>query len=145
MSVHPSPKNLAKEFVRRVVPKRQQPSKHKLPSGEFPQVVKDRMFARAHGVCELDGCGPVEVYHHRAPRGAGGTSLPWIGKAANGLGVSHSCHDLIENARHRSYVNGWLIRRNGLKKAEQVHVRYRGAYVLLGDDGSISPIEGATP
>lgn len=145
MSVHPNAKNLTQDIVRRLA--KRQPRRPKPTPDGFPERVKDIIRARAKGVCELDGCGPVEVIHHRAPRGNGGTSLPWINRASNGLGLSNHCHDWVEgrltgSSRHTSYVNGWLVARNGNAIAFDVPVLYRGRTVLLRDNGDVVSIEG---
>jgi hypothetical protein len=146
MTVHPTPLNLAKDVARQAWPKRQ-PRRPK-PASEFPKSVKELMWTRSGGLCELDGCGPVEVFHHRAPRGRGGSSLAWINRAANGLGLSNRCHDRVEgrltdSSRVTSYVNGWLVRRNSHTIAADVHVLYRGRLVALTDDGQVRSLGGA--
>lgn len=115
--------------------------KPRQPEG-FSASVKDTICARSGGACERDECGPAEVYHHRRARGAGGTSLPWVNRAANGLHVSNACHLGIELNRTRSYMNGWLVSMLGTVMSADVPVLYRGRFVLLRDDGSIRPIEG---
>lgn len=139
MSVNPR----IRDVVRQSWPKRQ-PRRHSKPATEFSKAVKEIMLARSGGLCELDGCGPVEAYHHRAPRGRGGSSLPWIGLAANGFAISNACHDRIESDRLVAKDNGWLVPRNGTKTAADSKVLRRGQWVLLADDGSFSPapIEG---
>jgi hypothetical protein len=148
MTVHPTAKNLAKDVARQMWPKRQ--PRPRKTSTEFPKKVRDLIWARSGGLCEIDACGPVQVFHHRAPRGNGGSSLGWIGRAANGLGLSNRCHDRVEgklpdSSRVTSYVNGWLVRRNGNTIAADVHVLYRGRLVVLTDaGGEPRPIEGDT-
>lgn len=141
MSISPR----VRDVVRQEWAKRQ-PRRPK-PATEFVKAVKEILLARSGGLCELDSCGPIEVYHHRAPRGRGGSSLAWIGKAANGLALSNRCHDVAEgrlpdSSRVTSYANGWLVRRNGDKQSADVPVLYRGRWVLLGDDGSVRPVGG---
>lgn len=103
----------------------------------FSEDVKQIVSWRSHGMCELDFCGPAVQYHHRAPRGAGGTRLEWVNGAANGLHVSLACHARIESDREVAKDNGWLIPRNGLQVASEVPVLRRGRLVLLCDDGQI--------
>lgn len=129
MTVHPSAKNLAKSALRR--PKR--------PQG-FPKKVKDIMGTRSGGMCEIDNCGPIFEWHHRGPRALGGTSAPWVNRAANGLGLASRCHRRVESNRAKAYENGWLVRRNGSQTAAEVPVLYRGRWVLLTDDGGVNPI-----
>jgi 5-methylcytosine-specific restriction protein A len=105
----------------------------------FGPAAKALILARSSGICELDACGPVEHYHHRAPRGAGGTSLDWINRPANCLALSARCHNRVEQNRNTAYENGWLIPRNQQPIAEEKAVLYRGRRVLLSDDGSLIP------
>lgn len=143
MTVHPSPKNLARDIARQVWPKRQPRRPKPNPDG-FPKRVRDIIDRRSGGMCELDACGPAVVRHHRAPRGRGGTSLPWINEAANSLHLAAACHDRIESDRLVAKDNGWLVPRNGTETAADSKVLRRGRWVLLADDGSFSPapIEG---
>jgi len=105
----------------------------------FPPKVKAIIARRSQGLCELDSCGPAEHFHHRAPRGAGGTSLPWINRAANGLHLAARCHDRIEQNRNTAYENGWLIPRNQVPIAVEKPVLYRGRWVRLTDHGLAIP------
>lgn len=78
---------------------------------------------RAAGCCELcgrllhDGYEWLEVhsFHHRQPRGAGGTSLAEVNSPANllllcGTGTE-GCHGFIEAHRTSAEAEGWLVRR----------------------------------
>lgn len=140
MSVHPSPKNLARDVVRQVWPKRQ-PRRPK-PRPGFSEAVRQDISRRSAGMCELDFCGPADHYHHRAPRGRGGSSLEWVNLPANGLHVALACHDRIERNRAAAYENGWLVRRNGQLTAAEVKVRLCGHWVLLDNDGGARVIGG---
>ncbi|MGV9540880.1 hypothetical protein ACWDSF_06105 [Nocardia beijingensis] len=132
MTVHPSAKNLVKETWKR---RKSKPG--------FSATVKATIGARSGGLCELFvGCGAAVQYHHRAPRGAGGTSLPWVNQAANGLHVCRRHHDFIEAQRALAYAKGWLVARNGSLTAAEVPVLYRGRWVLLTDDGRVEPAGG---
>ncbi|MEU2013065.1 hypothetical protein [Nocardia sp. NPDC019302] len=135
MAVHPNPRNL----VRQMLPKRQPRTKK---SNGFSTIAKQDISHRSHGMCELDFCGPAEQFHHRAPRGRGGTSLEWVNGPANALHVASRCHERIERNRAEAYENGWLVRRNGSQTATEVPALYRGRWVLLDDRGGVTPIEG---
>lgn len=104
------------------------------PDTGFPESVKRFVRARSGGICELDSCGPADHFHHRAPRGSGGSDLAWINGAANCLFVSWRCHYRIEMHRATSYENGWLVRRNGIETAAAVEVLYRGRRAFLVDE-----------
>lgn len=137
-------------FVRRAWPKRQPPREKKTskayrPPEGFPKRVQDEIIVpRSGGICELDGCGRAVWFHHRRPRGCGGTSLEWVNRAANCLHVSDACHQLVEGRTHGSsrkwsLALGWLISQNSDVIAADIKVFYRGRWVLLADDGSVSP------
>lgn len=137
--------NIERKMLPKVQPRKLRESrsaKKPAPQG-FPASVKETVRARSGGICELDSCGAAQVLHHRRPRGAGGTSLPWVNRAANALHLSDACHtDRVEAHRHRAYVNGWLVSMLGSAKSADVPVLYRGRWVLLRDDGSVKPLEG---
>ncbi|WP_227979938.1 hypothetical protein [Nocardia spumae] len=143
MTVHPSARNLVRQMLPKVQPRRPKPNRD-----GFPAAVKAIVEARSGGICERDGCGPAEVIHHRRPRGAGGTSLPWVNQAANGFHVSNACHDWIEGrdpawSRIASADVGWLVSQHSGRTASEVPVLYRGRWVNLTDDGEVHPIGGA--
>jgi hypothetical protein len=142
MSIQRNPSNVARDIARQMWPKRQ-PRRPKPNRDGFPERVKQDISRRSAGMCELDFCGPADHYHHRAPRGAGGTRLAWVNAAANALHVALPCHARIEAYRSTSYANGWLVARNGNSTAAEVPVLYRGRWVNLADDGSSHPIGGA--
>lgn len=127
---------------RRMLPKVQKPLRTARPAKKpgFTDAVKKAVDTRSKGLCERDSCGPIAQYHHRAPRGLGGTSLPWVNQATNAFGVSLACHAYIEAHRTEAYVNGWLVARNGPKRSADVPILYRGRWALLADDGSMKPI-----
>ncbi|MFE7799056.1 hypothetical protein [Nocardia sp. NPDC057440] len=141
MTIQRRPSNIAREFVRRAVPKKQPQTPKPNPDG-FPEPVKHIIRARSGGICELDSCGVAQVIHHRRPRGVGGTSLGWVNHAANALHLADACHLRIELHRTEAYCNGWLVSQLGDKQSADVPVLYRGRWVLLDDRGGITPIEG---
>lgn len=134
-------------FERRMLPKVQPRTLRKSRPAKkpgFTDAVKKTVDTRAKGLCERDSCGPIEQYHHRAPRGLGGTSLPWVNKPANAFGVSTTCHAYIEAHRMEAYAMGWLVARNGPKESSEVPIMYRGRRVLLRDEGQPEPIAGGS-
>lgn len=133
MSVNPRVRDVVRQWPKR------QPRRPKLKPG-FPKPVIDIMDVRSGGLCEIDLCGPVCEWHHRGPRALGGTRAGWVNRAANGLGLAADCHRRVESNRTQAYMNGWLVARNGIRTADQVPVLYRDAWVLLGDDGSVTPV-----
>lgn len=111
-------------------------------SSGFSEAVRQIISRRSAGMCELDFCGPAEQYHHRAPRQIGGTRVEWVNAAANALHVSLGCHNRIERWRSESLDNGWLVSRIATAVAAEVPVLYRGRWVLLSDDGRVTPATG---
>lgn len=109
-------------------------------SGEFPPEVLSIVTARSGGLCEV--CGdPAWDVHHRHPRKAGSTKRGWIALASNALAVCRMDHNLIESRRTLAYLLGWLVREGCDPSCAPV--LYRGERVLLGDDGSVTPVKEA--
>lgn len=138
------------EFMRRILPKKpprpqaaERESKTKKtyhPPTGFPDTVKRLVARRSGGLCELDGCGEAVWFHHRRPRGTGGTSLEWVNRAANCLHLSDECHRWVEgippeSSRTRSEVLGWLVPKNRDVRAADIEVLYRGRFMFLTDTG----------
>lgn len=104
----------------------------------FSQTTRRIVRERAAGKCELCGLPcPVGHYHHRKPRGMGGTKRIEASGAANCLLVHPTCHRDIEMARHRSLENGWLVRQS--ETPSQVRVKRFDGWTLLSDDGTLTP------
>ena len=120
--------------------------------------VDEQVIARDLGCCVR--CGKHVAHlergfawsiHHRRPRGKGGTSLAWVGAAANlivlcGSGTT-GCHGWIESHRADARADGHLVPLNGIVRADEVAVRHAGlGLVLLTDEGGWRPVEeGPTP
>lgn len=83
---------------------------------------KGIVFTRARGCCEI--CGKTlhgntdwlgeHSYHHRQPRGMGGTSRPDVHAAYQllllcGSGIT-GCHGHVEQQRTEAYAFGWLVK-----------------------------------
>ncbi|TAJ21794.1 MAG: HNH endonuclease [Dehalococcoidia bacterium] len=87
------------------------------PSTRTKQQVADRAgyCCEVCGLALHNGARWVEPhsFHHRRPRGAGGTSDPAANTAANllllcGSGVT-GCHGRVERERTTAYAYGWLV------------------------------------
>lgn len=77
---------------------------------KFNQKVRDKIFERAQGRCELCGSPLTRVQiHHRRPRGMGGTKDEVSGSASNGLAIHPHCHTQVESNRETALNNGWLV------------------------------------
>ncbi|MEV0357151.1 hypothetical protein AB0H71_13925 [Nocardia sp. NPDC050697] len=110
-------------------------SSRRRPEGFSPEV-KAIVTARSKGRCELLACTRTATeFHHRAPRGLGGTSLAWVNAASNGLHICQAHHSHIESHRVQAYANGWLVRRNGSRTSADVPVLLPEGWVLLTDHG----------
>lgn len=108
----------------------------------FSDVVRARVMARSGGFCEVrrDGCWDEgSQLHHRRPRGMGGSRSKVTGGAANALNLCIQCHDHVERNRLEARDNGWIVRQSADPSQVPVH-RYR-RWVLLDDDGGITPTE----
>ena len=75
----------------------------------------------------------------------GGTSLPWVGQAANGVVLCGSgttgCHGYIERNRDIGRRMGLLISRNGVAVATDVPLDHAlHGFVLLDNDGGFTPV-----
>lgn len=106
--------------------------------------VRDLVWIRAKGRCE--GCGvPLGLrprsWHHRQPRGMGGTrGASKVGPSCLLLVCGHattpgSCHQWAEQHRSDAEGLGWIVRRPTPPAAVPVRVWQRG-WVRLDDDGT---------
>lgn len=142
MSVHPTPANMAKEFVRRAVPK-PGPRKRSPRSTSAKPAVVLAVKLRAGGRCERCA-GPVPTdaeVHHRIPRGMGGSrNDPRINLASNLVVLCGKCHRWIESYRDAARADGWLVLRTAEPNATPIESRLHG-HVLLDDFGGIAHID----
>lgn len=113
------------------------------PQG-FSLEVRDIIATRSRGVCEIGRCeSAAEHMHHRRPRGLGGTSVPWVNKAANALHLCMVHHAYVESHRTLAIAEGWLISQHRTDAvATDIPVTRNGKSVLLSDDGSFRPVGG---
>jgi 5-methylcytosine-specific restriction protein A len=111
-----------------------------MASGKFSDTVRQQIRDRAVGRCEK--CGLYvdygAQYHHRRPRGMGGTSRKEIGGPQNGMYVHSGCHVIIESGRTRARLMGWLVP-NGMNP-ESVPVRLWNGWFILTADGLRLPV-----
>ncbi|KRQ31673.1 hypothetical protein AOT93_14320, partial [Mycobacteroides sp. H110] len=85
-----------------------------MKAGEFTAESKELMAYRCGGECEV--CWPnvcmqtVETYHHRRPRGRGGSRQESTSQPSNGLGICRGCHSFIETReRGKAIELGFIV------------------------------------
>lgn len=82
--------------------------------------------------------------HHRRPRGMGGSKDVGTNGLANLVAACRTCHDDIESNRSRALVEGWLVPQGRDPRSVPVLSRLHGGWVLLSDDGTVTPtVQGA--
>lgn len=81
--------------------------------GEFSRAVRSIVEKRSGGFCEarvLGECSGQGVeFHHRRPRGIGGTRRPGTEFPSTALHVCRNCHRWIERNRDKALDLGWLV------------------------------------
>lgn len=111
----------------------------------IPARVRAALKLRSGGLCEIGAPGCTEIAtdgSHRIKSGTGGRK----GAAAvrhhvlsNLLHACRHCHSTWLHAQPAAaYAAGWMLREHQSPLSEPVV--YRGGRHLLGDDGSVSPI-----
>ena len=113
-----------------------------MSASEFSDKTKARVMARSGGFCEIREIGCWDEgsqYHHRRPRGMGGSRSPVTGSASNALFVCLPCHQHAETTRRgEARTRGWIVRQSA--DPRQVPVFRYGRWVLLDDEGGIAPV-----
>lgn len=110
----------------------------------FTEKVKGIVRERAAGKCEL--CGTMCVvahFHHRRPRGMGGSRSNATGSASNCLMLHPRCHADVESSRERAIGNGWIVP-SGIDPLEVPVKLWHGRFFLEAD-GSFSEALGNAP
>lgn len=105
-------------------------------TAEFSPTVHELLDVRSGGFCEVCGVADMLEHHHRRGRGQGSTKRPESTAVTNALVVCRSCHRLIESYRSVALMLGWAVRQAADPAAQPV--LYRGLWVRLDDDGSIT-------
>lgn len=118
-------------------------SKPSRPAG-IPAKVRAALKLRSGGVCEVQapGCdGRAVDPSHRIKTGMGGrrgTAAARHHVLSNLLHACRGCHsEVIHAYPAAAYWQGWMLREHEIPA--EVPALYRGMWVLLADDGSISP------
>ena len=106
----------------------------------FSKHTRELVFLRSGGRCER--CGVIRTrveYHHRRPRGMGGSRATDTNGAANCVLLCIYCHSDIEAYREAAIDFGFLVPQR--KKPADVPLRRHKQWVLLDDFGYVTPIE----
>lgn len=114
-------------------------------TADFTISVRQLVWRRSLGCCEV--CGmylPASGWnaHHRQARRMGGTRNDFARCASNALAVCgggvSGCHGRIESNRLWAQQRGYLVP-SWLRPAEEEVLLANYGWVLLGDDGTITP------
>lgn len=106
----------------------------------FSKQVRATVRKRSAGWCERCGVEPATQYHHRRPRGMGGTLRLETNQPSACLHLCVDCHRDVELYRRRALESGWLVAQNC--EPRMVSVLYRdGRWVLLDDNGTKVAVE----
>lgn len=101
-----------------------------------PDAATEALVAeRSGGMCEICGQEHATEYHHRVPRGMGGTKDPRVNQASSLLHVSRRCHRYAETHRAEALIAGWLVSRYSNPADVAVLINNGSRYVYLGADG----------
>lgn len=113
--------------------------RRKKPKGKaaFDDKAREAIYERAGGRCERCGsAGSVWHFHHRRPRGMGGTSRTDSGGLANALLLHPECHEWVERNRTASYDMGYLVDQQN--DPCRTPVKLWDGWRYLSEDGTVS-------
>ena len=106
----------------------------------FSKHTRELVYLRSGGRCER--CGAIRTrveYHHRRPRGMGGSRATDTNGAANCVLLCVYCHRDIEAFREAAIDFGFLVPQG--KKPAETPLRRHKQWVLLDDFGYVMPAE----
>lgn len=106
----------------------------------FSKHTRELVYLRSGGRCER--CGVIRTrveYHHRRPRGMGGSRGTDTNGAANCVLLCIYCHRDIEAYREAAIDFGFLVPQG--KKPAETPLRRHKQWVLLDDFGYVIPAE----
>jgi len=78
-------------------------------------------------------------YHHRRPRGMGGSKAADTNTASNCALLCGFCHAHVEKQRQASLWAGWLVRQG--ENPAQTPLFLDRRWVFLDDFGYVTPVE----
>lgn len=105
---------------------------------QIPRAVKDIVRGRSRGTCEKCGEANAVHFHHRRPRGMGGSREELTNRASNLLHLCMPCHNWIELNRLAALDEGWLVKQGA--DPAQVSVSIRNGRWRLDDNGQVLPL-----
>lgn len=107
----------------------------------FDGATREAVRKRTGDRCDLCGL-PVKVahFHHRRPRGMGGTIRNGSGDPSNCLLLHPRCHGEVESSRERSLKNGWLVSQH--QEPSEIPVKLWLGFRLLRADGTMAELLG---
>jgi 5-methylcytosine-specific restriction enzyme A len=101
----------------------------------FPPEVRDMVALRAVGCCERCHFATQDMeFHHRRPRGMGGSKADDTNVASNCLLLCGACHRDTEAQRTNSLHYGWLVRQGKCPAEVPIWMNWR--WMFLNDDGT---------
>lgn len=108
----------------------------------IPQKNRERVYARAKGMCEVCGkFAPGADIHHRLAKGMGGTSNKDIHDPSNliavcGWGNTSGCHGDIHGNASYAKAMGWIVSKFTPYTPLQIPVRLWDGMWWLNNDGT---------
>lgn len=121
-------------------------SQRRVVSTDVPQATRDLVLERDDYSCFCCGkplLGEQYSLQHRDARGMGGSSDPLIHSPANLILLAGSalteCHGRVERRGEADNVAGYWLK-TGQDPAKTLVLHWRYGPVLLGHDGSITPV-----
>lgn len=105
------------------------------PLGEVPENIKKMVLRRAGARCEC--CGKARVgmqYHHRRPKGMGGSRDVQTHTPQNVALACDTCHRDIHTHPRQAREHGWIVRQGADPRRVPLTL-HDGRVVLLTVDG----------
>lgn len=100
----------------------------------IPKRLRDQLYVRSGGSCELCALARATNWHHRKNRSQGGQHTLSNALHLCGSGTT-GCHGMVTENPSRAYDRGWSVR-SGFDSCD-VPVVFQGSWALLSDDGAV--------
>ena len=95
-----------------------------------------KVYGRSKGYCERCSLQRGTEYHHRRPRGMGGSKDPLQHSPANLVNLCLECHRWVEAHSAEAYEAGWKVR-HGRDEPVEVPIVRRDRTLWLAHDGTL--------